>query len=143
MFEYLDPINGRNFVRPPNTFLRVSTLLGTVGGFIIAYNQSTKRFWGYAENAREVSKDRYEVKSNLSKGLPPLGVKPTLNPWLQEVTYRNSKNSQAALFAIPWFSFFHHEKHGIDLKKYYDVRPGEEGWGIELPAYESLEKKSF
>jgi hypothetical protein len=140
LFEYLDPVNGFRYMRPAASHLRVTTLLGAVGGFLIAYNRSTKRFWGFAENGREVTKDRYEVKRNLSLGLPALGKKPSMTPYLQDVTYRNSKNSQHGLFVLPWFSFFNHERHGIDLAKYYEVRAGEEAWGFELPKFESLEK---
>jgi hypothetical protein len=143
VFERLDPTNGRTFTKPPGGVLRVTGLLGFVGGFFIAYNRSSQRFFGHAENAREVQKDRFEVKKNLSQGLPAFGKKPTMNPDLQEMAMRNSKNSQYALFFFPWFSFFTHEYHGIDLKKYYEVRPGEEKWDFQLPPYESLAKKSI
>lgn len=143
VFERLDPVNGRTFTKPSPSVLRVTTLLGFVGGFLIAYNRSSQRFFGHTENAREVAKDRYQVKKNLSQGLPAFGKKPSITPDLQEVAMRNSKNSQYGLFFFPWFSFFTHEYHGIDLKKYYEVRPGEEKWEFNLPPYEELEKKSI
>lgn len=143
LFERLDPTNGRAYVKPPGGVLRVTGLLGFIGGFLIAYNRSSQRFYGNSENSREVTKDRYEVKRNLSQGLPAFGKKPSMSPELQEMAMRNSKNSQFALFFFPWFSFFTHEYHGVDLKRYYEVRQGEENWEFVLPAYESLEKTSI
>lgn len=140
LFERLDPTNGRQFVKPPPGVMRVTGLLGVIGGFMIAYNRSSQRFFGHTENAREVAMDRYQVKKNLSQGLPAFGKKPSMSPDLQNMAMRNSKNSQYALFFFPWFSFFTHEYHGVDLKKYYEVRPGEEKWEFSLPAYDSLEK---
>ncbi|ONH68981.1 hypothetical protein BON22_1678 [Cyberlindnera fabianii] len=140
LFEMMDPINGRTYIKPSNSALRVCGLLGFVSGFILVYNRSSKRFWGHAENAREVKMDRFQVKKNLSEGKPPFGSKPSMPENLQDVAMRNSKNSQHALFFFPWFSFFTHEYHGIDLKKYYETRAGEEQWGFKLPPYESLEK---
>ncbi|KAH3670841.1 hypothetical protein WICMUC_004810 [Wickerhamomyces mucosus] len=143
VFEHLDPVNGKQFTRPSGSLLRVGTLFGFVGGFFIVYNKSSKRFFGVEENAREVAKDRYEVKKNLSKGLHPFGSAPRLSPWLQEMSMRNSKNSQFGNFFLPWFSFFRHDYHNIDLKRYYEIREGEDKWGIELPPYDTLEKKVY
>lgn len=143
VFERLDPVNGKSFTRPSGSLLRVSSTLGFVGGFFIIYNRSSKRFLGFTENQREVRKDRFEVKSNLSKGLHPFGAPPRLDPWMQEMSMRNGKNSQMGNFILPWFSFFRHDFHGIDLKKYYVTRDGEEDWNFKLPDYESLEKKVY
>ncbi|CAM9015331.1 unnamed protein product [Wickerhamomyces anomalus] len=137
--EYFDHNNGRAFTKPNGGVLRVTTLLGFIGGFFIAYNRSTKRFWGISENSREVQKDRYEIKSKLSKGEPLFGNS-TLTPWLQGVASRNSKNSQLNLHLIPWFNLVSHNNHDIDLKKYYEIREGEEAWGFKLPPFEELKQ---
>lgn len=139
LLEYFDHNNGRHFTKPNGGVLRVTTLLGFFGGFLIAYNKSTRRFWGITENAREVKKDRYEIKSKLSKGEPLYGSS-VLTPYAQDVAYRNSKNSQMNLHLIPWFNIVNHSQHGIDLKKYYEVRKGEEEWNFQLPALEDAEK---
>lgn len=135
--EYFDHNNGRSFTKPTGSVLRVTTLLGFFGGFIIAYNRSTKRFWGITENAREVKLDRYEIKSKLSRGEPLFGTS-TLSPWLQDIASRNSKNSQLNLHIIPWFNLVSHNNHDIDLKKYYEVRKGEEDWNFKLPPLEDF-----
>lgn len=93
--------------------MRLSGLLGLAGGFFIAYNRSTKRFWGWSENANELTKYKAEVKANLLKGEPPFG-KSTLSPWLQDVSNRNSQNSQIGLALIPWFNVTNHTYHGND-----------------------------
>jgi hypothetical protein len=33
--------------------LRLATFLGVAGGFLLAYQRSTKRFWGWSENVRQ------------------------------------------------------------------------------------------
>ncbi|CCH42667.1 NADH-ubiquinone oxidoreductase 21 kDa subunit [Wickerhamomyces ciferrii] len=139
--EYFDPNNGKHFTRPNGGILRVTTIMGFIGGFIIVYNHSTKRFWGVSENSREVKLDRYEIKSKLSKGEFPYGTS-TLTPNLQDVAARNSKNSQLFLGIIPWFNLVSHPHHDVDLKKYYEVRPGEEEWGFKLPEHEELKRLS-
>ncbi|GME96113.1 unnamed protein product [[Candida] boidinii] len=136
--EKYEPASGRKFKMPAPMFLRAATLLGFVGGFCLAYNNSTKRFWGWSENAAEVAKDRYEVKKLLSQKQSPYG-KSELSPYLQDVAARNSTNSQLMLAFLPMFNFANHQNHGIDLRKYYEVRPGEEKWGFELPALEEVE----
>ncbi len=129
LMEKYEPATGRTFKAPPATFVRAAGLIGLIGGFILAYNESTKRFWGLSENNREVQKDRYEVKKLLSQGKNPYGVeKSSLTPYLQDVASRNSNHSQLLLSLIPWFNFVNHPNHGIDLKKYYEVRDGEEKW---------------
>lgn len=111
--------------------LRLSIVLGLASGFIYSYNRSVQRFLGIIENEREVEKDRYEIKSRLAKGLKPYG-ETDLNPWLQKVAARNSTYSSTFSHVLPWFNFVHHEYHGVDLNKYYEVREGEEKWGFDL-----------
>lgn len=131
--EKYEPATGRQFKMPKPMFLRAGALIGFTTGFILAYNQSTKRFWGVSENLREVKMDRLEVKTLLSKGKNPFGSdESTLTPYLQDVSARYSKNSQLLLGFLPWFNFVNHPYHGIDLNKYYEVREGEENWDLKL-----------
>ncbi|GMM33243.1 hypothetical protein DASC09_005680 [Saccharomycopsis crataegensis] len=110
-FEKAEPVNGKSFKRPPASILRLGGLLGLVGGFFIAYNRSTQRFWGWSENSRELAKYKAEIKSQLIKGEPAHG-KSSLSPWLQDIANRNSQNSQVMLSVIPWFNFVKHPYHG-------------------------------
>lgn len=133
LLEKYEPASGRHFKMPKPMFLRAGGLVGFATGFFLAYNQSTKRFWGVSENAREVEKDRYEVKSLLAKGKNPYGSdESTLTPYMQDLSARYSKNSQLLIAILPWFNFVAHPYHGVDLKKYYEVREGEEKWGFNL-----------
>lgn len=133
LLEKYEPVSGRHFKMPKPMFLRATGLIGFTTGFFLAYTNSTKRFWGASENAREISKDRYDVKSKLSKGENPYGSdKSTLTPYMQDVAARYSKNSQLLLGLLPWFNFVDHPYHGVDLKKYYEVREGEENWNFDL-----------
>lgn len=133
LLEKYEPAEGRKFKMPPPMFLRATGLIGLTAGFILAYNQSSKRFWGVSENKREVEMDRFEIKSLLAKGKNPYGNEDsTLTPYLQDVSSRYSRNSQLLLGVIPWFNFVKHPYHGIDLNKYYETREGEDKWGFDL-----------
>lgn len=114
--------------------VRVATIVGFASGFFYAYNRSSMRFQGVLENKREVEKDRYEMKALLSKGAKPYG-ETDLPPWIQRIAARNSTYSSTFNHIFPWFNLVHHDYHGVDLKKYYEVREGEENWGfnLELP----------
>ncbi|ODV84599.1 hypothetical protein CANARDRAFT_29124 [[Candida] arabinofermentans NRRL YB-2248] len=138
LMELYEPAIGRKFTKPPPMILRGAGLIGFIGGFLMAYNKSTKRLWGWSENKREVEKDRYEVKKSLSLGLNPYGES-SMNLYMQDVSSRNSKNSQLMLAFIPWFNFTNHINHGVDLRKYYEVRKGEENWGFDnLPPLNTI-----
>lgn len=115
--------------------VRIATIVGFTAGFIYSYNRSSLRFQGVLENEREVQKDRYEIKSRLSKGLKPYG-ETDVPHWIQRIAARNSTYSSTFNHIFPWFNLVQHEYHGVDLKKYYEVREGEEKWGfnLELPA---------
>lgn len=133
LLEKYEPVQGRKFKMPPPMFLRATGLIGLTAGFIMAYNRSSKRFWGVSENKREVEMDRFQIKSLLAKGQNPYGNEDsTLTPYLQDVSSRYSRNSQLLLGVIPWFNFVKHPYHGIDLNKYYEVREGEDKWGFDL-----------
>ncbi|CDO55284.1 NUXM subunit of mitochondrial NADH:ubiquinone oxidoreductase (complex I), putative [Geotrichum candidum] len=114
-----------------NRAIRVATFVGFFSGFIFSYNRSSKRFQGVVENQREVEKDRYEIKSLLAQGKKPYG-ETDLPPWIQRIAAKNSTYSSTFNHIFPWFNLVHHEYHGIDLRKYYEVREGEEKWGFNL-----------
>lgn len=117
-------------------------MIGFAGGFYMAYVRSSKRFWGWAENSREVGKDRYEMKKFLSEGKNPYGDS-MLSPYQQDMSSRNSTNSQLILSVFPWFNVANHQSHGIDLRRYYEVRPGEEKWGFQLKPLEEIPNLSI
>ncbi|CCE78915.1 Piso0_000950 [Millerozyma farinosa CBS 7064] len=116
----------------PGSALRVATLLGFFGGFYLSYVRSSKRFLGWSENAREVKKDRYEVKKLLSQEqLPYKENTSVLDDRLKDVANRNSQYSFTVLGIFPWFNWANHPYHGVSIGKYYETRPGEEAWGFD------------
>lgn len=113
--------------------LRIGGALGFVAGFLNSYAASSLRFAGGSENAREVQKDRFEIKKRLSEGKPAWGEDESKLPdWLRATAARNSTYSFLNLAVFPWFNFVNHEHHGVDISKYYENRPGEEKWGFNL-----------
>ena len=79
--------------------VRLAAAFGLIGGFMLAYQNSSYRLWGMSENAREV-----ELHKTLK-------VKETvLDPQLASVAYRNTVNSQLLLSIVPMFNFVHHNK---------------------------------
>ncbi|ODV91204.1 hypothetical protein CANCADRAFT_17689, partial [Tortispora caseinolytica NRRL Y-17796] len=137
LMEHIEPVfpSGQTRIVQMRPVLRASVVIGLVGGFLFAYTSSSQRFWGYSENATEVEKDRYEMKSKIAQGKPLYG-ETKLEPWLEQVAVRNSRFSQTLFTLFPWFNFANHKYHGIDIKKYFETRPGEESWGFNLPSYD-------
>lgn len=144
-WERLDPSAG-SFKAPqkiPGTTLRAATLLGFVGGFYWAYVNSSKRFLGWTENAREIKRDRYEIKKLLSQEkLPYHENESVLDDRLKDIANRNSQYSFVLMSILPWFNFVHHPYHGVNIEKYYETRPGEEEWGFNnLKPYDEIKAK--
>lgn len=139
VWEKIEPISQNKKLNP--MYRRTGAVLGFGGGFLLAYVSSSKRFFGWSENAREVAKDRYQTKSLLAQGKFPFGV-PTLDDRLQDVASRNSTYSALITHVIPWFNLVSHPYHGVDLKKYYEVRKGEENWGFELKPLDEIFAKT-
>lgn len=143
-WEKLEPAEGA-FKAPgkvPGGALRTATLLGFVGGFYLAYVRSSKRFLGWTENSREVSKDRYEIKKLLSQEkLPYHENVSVLDDRLKDIANRNSQYSFTAIAILPWFNFAHHPYHGVSIDKYYVDRPGEEAWGFKLKPFAEIQAK--
>ena len=143
-WERLEPRQGA-FSAPqrlPGGAIRLATSLGCFGGFLYAYVRSSKRFLGWSENAREVKKDRYETKKLLSQGVLPFKEdKSVLDDRLQDIANRNSQFSFTTMAILPWFNWAHHPYHGVDLKKYYETRQGEENWGFKLQPLDEIKAK--
>ena len=105
---------------PPNvrlrTTLRLGGLMGFIGGFLFAYqNSSCKhplgihrdlissdqvRFWGWSENKREEDLDLAELRQRVTEG-KPLHPKSSQPEWIQDVAYRNSAWSQLKFRECP------------------------------------------
>lgn len=144
-WERLEP-HGGAFTKPGKVGggpLRVATVIGFLGGFYMAYIRSSKRFLGWTENSREVQKDRYQVKKLLSQEKLPYGDDNTvLTERLQDVANRNSQYSFTMLALLPWFNIVNHSYHGVNMKKYYENRAGEEQWGFNnLTPYDQIRAK--
>lgn len=143
-WERLEPLAGA-FKAPgkvPAGTLRTATLVGFVGGFYLAYVRSSKRFLGWSENAREVSKDRYEIKKLLSEEkLPYHENESVLDDRLKDIANRNSQYSFTLLAILPWFNLANHPYHGVNIEKYYENRPGEEAWGFKLKPFDEIKAK--
>ncbi|KZT10046.1 uncharacterized protein LAESUDRAFT_469834 [Laetiporus sulphureus 93-53] len=99
------------------TQLRLGGLLGFVGGFLLAYQRSSLRFWGWTENKREEQMDREEMTARARRGLPLYGESPQPE-WIQGVAHRNSVWSQLKFSIIPMFNLVNHPYHGTDPEKY-------------------------
>ncbi|CAN3365007.1 hypothetical protein DICA3_F14708 [Diutina catenulata] len=126
----------------PGGALRVTTLLGFVGGFYLAYVRSSKRFLGWSENEREVKKDRYEIKKLLSQEKMPYHTdRSTLDDRTKDTANKFSQYSFMNMAVIPWFNWAYHPYHGVDIQKYYEDRPGEEAWGFKLKPFDEIKAK--
>ncbi|PCH44264.1 hypothetical protein WOLCODRAFT_26632 [Wolfiporia cocos MD-104 SS10] len=111
-WEMADPTKFRM-----RTHLRLGGVLGFVGGFLLAYQRSSFRFWGWSENKREEERDRAEMTERLRQGLPLYGE--TDQPeWVQGAAYRNSAFSQLKFSIVPMFNLVNHLHHGVDPEKY-------------------------
>lgn len=99
------------------TVLRLGGLLGFAGGFLMAYQNSSLRFWGWRENQREEEMDLAELRQRVAEG-KPLYPESTQPRWIQDVAYRNSVWSQLKFQVFPMFNFVNHQHHGTDPAKY-------------------------
>ena len=69
--EMADPSKlGRAGLRPT---LRLATWLGFAGGFLLAYQSSTLRPWGWTENALEQKRDIADRFKLAAEGQPLFG----------------------------------------------------------------------
>ncbi|KXN86570.1 NADH-ubiquinone oxidoreductase 21 kDa subunit [Leucoagaricus sp. SymC.cos] len=111
-WEMADPTKIR--MRTP---LRLGGLLGFVGGFLLAYQRSSARFWGWSENQREYERDVEELSQRAKEGKPLYGE--TSQPeWVQGTAFRNSQFSQLKFSVFPMFNLVNHQHHGMDPARY-------------------------
>ncbi|KAK7973847.1 hypothetical protein PG989_015695 [Apiospora arundinis] len=95
--------------------MRLTGVIGAIGGFLYYYQRSTMRFYGMSENAREVDMDMREMVDKVKKG----EALPDSPPHMQGVAARQSRYSALFMYGIPWFNFVNHSQHGVDTAKYY------------------------
>lgn len=106
------------------TPLRLGGLLGAIGGFLLAYQNSSgahgpsstnqrhsnsvsARFWGWRENEREVKKDFEELSQRAREGKPLYGTSHQPE-WVQQAAAANSTFSQLKFCAHFMFSLVAH-----------------------------------
>ncbi|KAG6856262.1 hypothetical protein H0H87_006018 [Tephrocybe sp. NHM501043] len=118
-WQLADPIRA-----PIKTTLRLGGFLGFVGGFLLAYQRSSSRFWGWSENKQEEERDLAELSQRASEGKALYGESPQPQ-WVQEAAARNSQFSQLKFSAFPMINLVNHNNHGTDPAK-YGVRSTEE-----------------
>jgi len=116
LMDYVDRTNvrGRRFLKAP---LIIGGVLGFCGGFLLAYQRSSFRFWGWTENAREQALDVAELSERARQGKPIYGESDQPE-WVQGAAYRNSAFSQLKFGAMPMFNLVSHKHHGTDPAKY-------------------------
>ncbi|KAJ8105578.1 hypothetical protein ONZ43_g7375 [Nemania bipapillata] len=100
--------------------MRVTGVLGAMGGFLYFYQRSCLRFYGMSENAREIDLDMKEMVAKVKAGEPLYGVS-QLTPHMQGVAARQSRYSALFTSMLPWFNFVNHNQHGVDTAKYYQA----------------------
>ncbi|KIO25844.1 hypothetical protein M407DRAFT_75202, partial [Tulasnella calospora MUT 4182] len=110
--ERVDPSRGN--LRPA---MKVALTIGFAGSFLLAYQRSTFRFWGWTENSREQAKDFAELSKRAQEGKPLYGES-DLDGHLQGVAYRNSAYSQLKFCQSFLFNLVNHPHHGTDPAKY-------------------------
>ncbi|KAF4570037.1 hypothetical protein EYR40_009023 [Pleurotus pulmonarius] len=96
---------------------RLGGTMGFIGGFLLAYQRSSLRFWGWTENKREEDMDIAELRQLAKEGKPLYGESHQPE-WVQASAYRNSVFSQLKFAAFPMFNLVHHPFHGSNPEKY-------------------------
>ncbi|KAG6885115.1 hypothetical protein C0993_005789 [Termitomyces sp. T159_Od127] len=99
------------------TSLRLGGFLGFFGGFLLSYQRSSARFWGWSENKREEEMDLAELSQRASEGKSLYGESPQPH-WVQAAAARNSQFSQLKFAAFPMLNLVNHPHHGTDPAKY-------------------------
>ncbi|PWN42416.1 hypothetical protein IE81DRAFT_136246 [Ceraceosorus guamensis] len=104
---FMEQVDSTRSPRGIGSALRLATFLGACGGFLFAYQRSSFRLWGWAENSLELERAKSDEK--------PYGTDPSkssLDSHLQSVAHRNSAFSQLKFSTIPWFNVVAHPFHG-------------------------------
>ncbi|KAF8202218.1 NADH-ubiquinone oxidoreductase complex I, 21 kDa subunit-domain-containing protein [Pholiota molesta] len=116
--EMADPHTARQRVH-----LKLGGILGFTAGFLMAYQRSSLRFWGWTENKREEERDLQELSQRAREGKPLYGESPQPG-WVQYAAFTNSQWSQLKFSTFPMFNLVNHNHHGTDPAK-YGVKPEE------------------
>ncbi|PKI85494.1 hypothetical protein MVES_000066 [Malassezia vespertilionis] len=98
------PTRPRFGMRTP---MRLAGTLGLVGGFLLAYQRSSFRFWGWSENEREVERAKKDKEAGKVIGRG----ESSLSDEMQGAAFRNSLYSQLNFAVLPWFNFVNHKFH--------------------------------
>ena len=98
--------------------MRLSFALSLTAGFLLGYQRSQNRFYGFTENRRELEMDMREMTDKVKRGEPLYG-KSTMTEYMQGVASRQSRYSGVFLHVMPWFNLVNHNQHGVDTAKYY------------------------
>jgi hypothetical protein len=109
---------------PLKPMLRMGGVLGFVGGFLMAYQRSSLRFWGWSENKREEERDFEELSQRVREGKSLYGESHQPE-WVQATAHRNSSWSALKFGILPMFNFVNHPYHGTDPTR-YGVKPKSE-----------------
>ncbi|EPQ56442.1 hypothetical protein GLOTRDRAFT_40336 [Gloeophyllum trabeum ATCC 11539] len=120
LWDVADPLKSAR-----GTALRVGGVAGFLGGFLLAYQRSSFRFWGWTENKREQELDFAELSQRAREGKPLYGESHQPE-WVQNAAYSNSVFSQLKFAAFPWFNLVNHPHHGTDPNKYKSQSSSEE-----------------
>ncbi|KAI8055377.1 NADH-ubiquinone oxidoreductase complex I, 21 kDa subunit-domain-containing protein [Syncephalis plumigaleata] len=91
--------------------LRVAGVLGAIGGFLLAYQRTSLRYWGWTENEREAALYRQHMQRRISQGEAPHDES-VLSEHMQNIAASNSQYAALKFDAIPWFNFVNHKYHG-------------------------------
>lgn len=83
----------------------------------MAYQDSSKRFWGWSENKREQELDRVEMTRKIAEGKPLYGESPQPEH-MQQIAAANSRHSQLWFAVLPWFNLVNHPYHGDFAERY-------------------------
>merc|ERR1711990_398952 len=116
-YELADPSGGHRLPKGMTPALRLATTLGFAGGFLLAYQRSSMRFWGWHENEAEQKRDMEELSALAKEGKPIYGST-DMPEYMQGVAHRNSVWSQLKFATLPWFNLVNHKHHGVDPSKY-------------------------
>ncbi|KAI9820338.1 MAG: hypothetical protein M1827_005960 [Pycnora praestabilis] len=98
--------------------MRLTGVISVGAGFLMFFQRSTLRFYGFTENKREIDMDMKEMVNKVKKSEPLYGES-SMSPYLQGVASRNSRYAGVWLHVLPWFNLVNHNQHGVDTAKYY------------------------
>ncbi|CAJ0747540.1 22212_t:CDS:2 [Entrophospora sp. SA101] len=100
-----------------NIGLRYAAGFGAMAGFLLAYQRSSFRFWGWEENSKEFERDKQEMTKRLREGKALYGNS-ELSQYNQKAAAWNSRYAALKFAAIPWFNFANHNYHDVDVSRY-------------------------